>query len=75
MKKDCHEVVVRIEELCRSWSIKLETFWISRDSMEIEYCDAVSKDVDRSDYWISNVEFGRLQRLYGPFSADFFASD
>ena len=41
MKKDCHDVAVRIEKLCQGWSIRLETFWIGRDSMEIEYCDAV----------------------------------
>ena len=27
MKKDCHDVAVRIQEMCRSWSIRLETFW------------------------------------------------
>ena len=40
--------------------------------MEIEYCNAMSKDVDGSDYWISSLEFRRLERLYGPFCADFF---
>ena len=43
--------------------------------MDIEYCDAMSKDVDGSDYWISSSQFRRLERLYGPFCADFFASE
>ena len=29
MKRYCHRVAVRIEELCRRHKIKLETFWIS----------------------------------------------
>ena len=54
---------------------RLETFWIQRDSIEIEFCDTVSKDVDWSDYWISGSEFRRLQKFYGLFSTDFFAPD
>ena len=55
--------------------IRLETFGIRRYSIKIEYCNAMSKDVVRSDTWISSSEFRRLQRLYGPFCADFFTSD
>ena len=51
MKRDCHGVAVKIEELCRRYEVKLETFWISRESREIEFCDAWSKEVDCSDYW------------------------
>ena len=36
MKRDCHGVVIKKEELCRRFKIKLETFWISRESREIE---------------------------------------
>ena len=75
MKKDCHAVALRIEELCRKWKIKLETFWISRDSKQIEYCDWVSKEVDTSDYWIADEDFWGLEREFGPFEADYFASD
>ena len=75
MKTDCHEVAVRIEEVCRAWEISLETFWLSRESREIEYCDALSKEVDKSDYWLSRKDFDRLERRYGPFHADYFASD
>ena len=75
MKKDCHEVAVKIERLCREHNICLETFWLSRESKEIEYCDSWSKEVDTSDYWLTMEEFERLERMYGPFSADYFAFD
>ena len=75
MKVDCHEVAVRIEEVCRVWEIRLETFWLSRESKEIEYCDTLSKDVDTSDYWLNRKDFDRLERRYGPFKADYFMSD
>ena len=54
MEGDCHAVALRIEELCRKWKIRLETFWISRDSKQIEYCNRMSKEVDMSDYWIAD---------------------
>ena len=44
---------MEIEKLCRKFEIRLETFWISRESREIEYCDALSKQVDGLDYWMS----------------------
>ena len=50
MKKDCHDVAVRIEELCRRFEVKLETWWLSRDTKEIELCDGWSKEFDSSDY-------------------------
>merc|ERR1712163_94447 len=40
MKRDCHSVALEIEKLCRKFEVQLETFWISRDSKQIEYCDA-----------------------------------
>ena len=37
----------------------METFWISRDTEQIEYCYRMSKEVDMSDYWISDDDFCR----------------
>ena len=45
MKRDCHGVAIMIEELCRRFKIKLETFWISRETCEKEFCVAWSKEV------------------------------
>ena len=75
MKPDCHGVAVKIEEICRKYQIRLETFWLSRDSKEIEFCDQWSKEVDTADYWIEMKDFRRIEERYGPFSADYFASD
>ena len=50
MKEDCHIVAIRIEEPCRKWKNKLDSFWISRESEQIEYCNMVSKKVDTSDF-------------------------
>ena len=44
MKPDCHGVAVKIEEICREYQIRLETFWLSRGSKEIELCDNWSKE-------------------------------
>ena len=73
MKGDCHAVALRIEELCRKWKIRLETFWVSRDSKQIKYCDCMSKDVDTSDYWISDEDFCGLEREFWLFEVDYFA--
>ena len=75
MKEDCHAVAVRIEELCRKWNTQLDTFWISRDTEQIEYCDRMSKDLDKSYYWISDEDFRWLESEFGPFDADYFVSD
>ena len=75
MKADCHEIAVRIEECCRKFQVRLETFWLSRNSKEIEYCDSWSKEIDTGDYWIEARDFRWIEQKYGPFSADFFASD
>ena len=54
-------MALRIEKLCRKWNIRLETFWISRDTEQIEYCDMMSKEVDTFDYWISDEDFWWLE--------------
>ena len=73
IKKDFHKLAVKIEELCRRYEVKLETFWISRESREIEFCDAWSKEVDCSDHWLSDGCFRELCREFGPFCTDYFA--
>ena len=50
-------------------------WWLSRDSKEIELCDGWSKEFDSSDYWLEEKEFSRLEKEYGPFVMDYFASE
>ena len=75
MREDYHGVATRIAELCRRFNIVLEPFWILRDSVKINFCDELSKQVETSDYWLSDKDFGWLERRRGPFSTDYFASD
>ena len=75
MKENCHEVAERIANICREHCIRLECFWLSRESMEITLCDRWSKEVDTSEYWIKDSDFRRLEKRYGPYTADFFASE
>ena len=65
MKRDCHSVALGIERVCREYEIKLETFWISRESKQIEFCDAWSKEVDESDYCMSKSCFRDLWGKFG----------
>ena len=49
MKKDCHSVAKRISQICQKLEIKLEPFWLRRNSIQITFCDSFSKDFDSSD--------------------------
>ena len=74
MKPECHEVAVRIWALVKEFELVLEMFWVSRDSVQIQFCDSLSKDFDTSDYRLSKGDFSCLEAKFGPFSVDFFAS-
>ena len=74
MKADCHKVAKAIVRLSMEFEIVLEPFWLSRKSIEIQVCDALSKDFDMSDYRLSDQDFGMLWVRFGPFSVDFFGS-
>ena len=57
MKKDCHEVAKRIDDLIRQCNVDFEIVWQSRESEEIRFTDRISKDFDFSDYMISDGDF------------------
>ena len=75
MKAECHEVALRIWDLVKRFELVLETFWVSRDSVQVQFCDDLSKDFDTSDYRLCQADFACLEARFGPFSVDFFASD
>ena len=64
-----------------SWLIKLFVFELSlKKSLNFGFSEILranfkSKDVDTSDYWISDDDFVWLESEFGPFDADYFASD
>ena len=74
MKPDCHEVARRNSQLAKSLDVQLEPFYLRRNSVQIQICDDISKDFDKSDYKLSSEDFSQLYQDFGPFSADFFAS-
>ena len=55
MKKDCHEVAKRINDLIRQCNVDFEIVWQSRESKEIRFADQIAKDFDFGDYMISDV--------------------
>ena len=75
MKRDCHEVAVRINSLIQRLEIDFEVVWQKRETEEIRFADSLSKDFDFVDYKISMSDFERLSKKYGLFTADYFVSD
>ena len=74
MKSRCHAIAVQIWRLAHSFDINLSSAWQPRDSPEIQVCDEISKSFDSSDYKLSSADFEFLQRKFGPFCLDLFAS-
>ena len=75
MKKDCHEVAKRINDLIRQCNVDFEIVWQSRESKEIRFADRISKDFDFGDYMISDGDFEWLVYEFGGCCTDYFASD
>ena len=44
MKKDCHEVAKRINDLIRQCNIDFEIVWQSRETEEIRFDDKILRD-------------------------------
>ena len=74
MKPWCHDVTFRIWHLTHSFDIKLSCAWQPRYSPEIKICDDISKSFDSSEYKSSAADFEFLQKRFGPFCLDLFAS-
>ena len=73
-KADCMEVANNIGMLAESFEMKLEVVWKRRNTDEIVVCDKLSKEFDLSEYRIVKEDFISLDREFGPFSVDWFAS-
>ena len=66
------ELVLEMYELL--WVHKAELILYWRPRRFLHRADSLSKVVDRHDFSISKVNFNRLERMFGPFSVDAFAS-
>ena len=45
MESKCHKVAFRIQGLVKELQIELEPYWLSRNEMQIQFCDGVNKDL------------------------------
>lgn len=72
MKVDLQLIAMDIYDLCWRHSIVLEIVWTPRS--ENERADYLSKISDPDDWGVSMAIFGQLERLWGPYEADWFAS-
>ena len=74
MRPRLQEIAVEIWKLCREHMITVEWDWKPRTCEEVQYADRLSKDYDFSDFSLSDEDFRVLEREFGPFSCDYFAS-
>ena len=44
VESKCHEVATRIRGLAKELQNELESYWLSRNEMQIQFCDGVNKD-------------------------------
>ena len=62
VESKCHEVATKMWGMTRELQIELEPCWLSRDEMQIQFCEGVSRDFDASGYRLSTDNFGYLVR-------------
>ena len=60
--------------MCKHYDIDLVMDWQPRETEIVRYADMLIKDVDFSDFYLSDEDFSVLQRRLGPFLCDYFAS-
>ena len=74
MRPRLQELAMEIWELCRVYGITSEWDWQPRETEIVRYADRLSKDFDFSDFALSRDDFDNLEKEFGPFSCDYFAS-
>ena len=72
MKKDLHEIAIRIYQLCLEHKIEFELEWILRT--DIQKADFLSRFIDIDDWQITRECFDTLERLWGYHTIDCFAN-
>ncbi len=71
-KRPLNMVVMRIFEKCRELQIRLVIEWIPREANQV--ADYLSKLYDSDDWMLNRKYFRMLDRKWGPFTFDRFAS-
>jgi hypothetical protein len=67
-------LVLQVLELALKLNLDLNPIWVSRVDPRLQKADAMTKQVNSDDWSVHPEAFGRLQRWFGRFLVDFFAS-
>ena len=70
-----HSLLFDIFLNLKMFNITLEVEWLPREDPTMVIADYFSRDLDTSDYGISERAFAALSASWGPFDVDAFASD
>ncbi len=68
----CHRLAIQALQIAADNHIQLRPQWVPRDLNE--QADAWSRERDFDDWFLSPATFQRVNRLFGPFEVDLFAS-
>lgn len=69
---DLHRTCLEINSLCKEYSVQLLSCWIPRD--ENKSADYLSRCLDCDDWQIEESIFEKLDKNWGPYTIDRFAS-
>ena len=72
MKKELHDLAIKIFQCCAEYQISLDIQWIPRS--DLERVDCISRIVDVDDWQITNLCFEYIEKLWGPHTVDCFAN-
>ena len=75
MKPRLQKLAVEMWQLEKEYNMVVEWEWQPRTVEAVVCADKISKDFDFSDFRLSGEDFKMLDKRFGPFSCDFFASD
>jgi hypothetical protein len=67
-----HDLLVRLFWLCSEAEIRWDILWLPRELNE--WADKLSKDLDEDDWTVHPGFWAVIQRRFGPFDCDMFAS-
>ena len=75
MKLLCHDLALKIDNLCKANSIVLNVQWIPRgDNVDADDLSRLADRLDTDDWGLSLQFFQLLNNKFGPFSVDCFAN-
>lgn len=67
-----YELYMQVFWYCIEHNIELRATWIPRE--DNQFADDLSKEIDPHDWTLDPVQFQHLNRIWGPFVIDLFAS-